>query len=184
MSDEAGDPRAADELLPLVYDELRKFAAIQLVKEQAGQTLQPTALVHEAYVRLVGGANSDQWNSRGHFFAAAALAIQRVLIDNARRKRSLKRGGEFVRRELDELAHLLPEPQEDVLVLTEALQKFETVDPRAAKLVHLRYFVGVTLSDAAEMLNISPRAARRLWTYARAWLRQEIKATDAPAENF
>ena len=180
---EAGDPVAADKLLPLVYEELRKLAAAHMANEQPGQTMQPTALVHEAYLRLVGGANPKEWNSRGHFFAAAATAIQRILIDNARRKRSLKRGGEFVRRELDMLEPFLPEPQEDILALDEALQKLATVQPQAAKLVKLHYFSGLTLPDAAQILNIAPRTAGRLWTYAQAWLRREIEAADDLSED-
>lgn len=180
---EAGNPVAADALLPLVYDELRKLAAARLANEQPGQTLQPTALVHEAYLRLVGGANPEQWNSRGHFFAAASIAIRRILIDNARRKQSLKRGADLVRQELDELADSLPEPQEDILALDEALQKLSVVHPKAAELVQLIYFAGLTVPDAAQTLDISPRTAGRLWTYARAWLRREIEGTDRIGEN-
>ena len=180
---EAGDPVAADRLLPLVYEELRKLAAAQLANEQPGQTLQPTALVHEAYLRLVGGANPEQWNSRGHFFAAAAVAIRRILIDNARRKRSLKRGGGFVRQQLEELPLCLPEPQEDLLALDEALQKLAAAQPQAAELVQLLYFAGLPLPDAARTLSISPRTAGRLWAYARAWLRREIEGTGNLAEN-
>ena len=170
---EAGDPLAADRLLPLVYEELRKLAAAQLANEQPGQTLQPTALVHEAYLRLVGGANPGPWNSRGHFFAAAALAIRRILIDHARRKRSRKRGGGFVRRDLEDLPLTLPEPHEDLLALDEALRKLAAAQPQAAELVQLRYFAGLTLPEAARSLGISPRSGGRLWTYARAWLRRE-----------
>ena len=173
---EAGDPQAPDKLLPLVYGELRKLAAAHLASEQPGQTLQPTALVHEAYLRLVGGANPEQWNSRGHFFAAAAVAIRRILIDNARRKRSLKRGGGLVRRELEEFPPCLPEPQEDLLALDDALQKLATAHPQAAELVQLLYFAGLTLPQAAQALEISPRTAGRLWAYARAWLRREVEA--------
>jgi RNA polymerase sigma factor (TIGR02999 family) len=180
---EAGDPLAADRLLPLVYDELRKLATAHLGQEQPGQTLQPTALVHEAYVRLVGGANPEQWNSRGHFFAAAAVAIRRILIDNARRKRSLKRGGQFVRQELDELPLPLPEPREDLLALDEALRKLEVADPQAAKLVQLLYFGGLTLPEAARTIGVSPRTAGSLWAYARAWLRREIEADDGSGAN-
>lgn len=174
---ETGDPLAADRLLPLVYEELRKLAAIHLANEQPGQTLQPTALVHEAYLRLVGGANPEHWNSRGHFFAAAAVAIRRILIDNARRKQSVKRGGGFVRKELEELSPCLPEPQEDLLALDEALQKLEAVHPQSAELVQLLYFAGLTLPEAARTLDISPRTAGRLWAYARAWLRREIEGS-------
>jgi len=181
---ESGTPVAADILLPHVYEELRKLAAAQLANEQPGQTLQPTALVHEAYLRLVGGANPEQWNSRGHFFAAASIAIRRVLIDNARRKQSLKRGAEFVRQELDELAVSLPEPQEDILALDEALQKLSSVHPQAAELVQLVYFAGLTVPDAARSLDISTRTAGRLWTYARAWLRREIEGPGDADEKF
>jgi RNA polymerase sigma factor (TIGR02999 family) len=172
---EAGDPAAADKLLPLVYDELRKLAAAHLAKEQPGQTLQPTALVHEAYLRLLGGASPKEWANRRHFFAAAAVAIRRILVDNARRKRSLKRGGELARRRVDELPLALPEPAEDLIALDEALQKFSTVNPQAAELVQLLYFAGCTLPQAAEALGVSPRTAGRLWAYARAWLRREVE---------
>lgn len=179
---EEGDPLAADRLLPLVYEELRQLAAVQLANERPGQTLQPTALVHEAYLRLVGGANPEQWNSRGHFFAAAAVAIRRILIDNARRKRSEKRGGGLIRRELTDLPLTLPEPHEDLIALDEALQQLATIHPQAAELVQLLYFAGVTLPDAARTLGVSPRTAGRLWTYARAWLRREIEGTGDAAE--
>lgn len=173
---EAGEPQAADELLPLVYDELRKLAAAHLSNEQPGQTLQPTALVHEAYLRLIGGANAEPWSSRGHFFKAASTAIRRVLIDNARRKRSLKRGGAAARQDLlEEIAICLPEPHEDLLALDEALQKLAGVEPPAAEVVQLLYFAGLTLPEAAETLGISPRTAGRLWAYARAWLRREME---------
>jgi RNA polymerase sigma factor (TIGR02999 family) len=180
---ESGDPHAADQLLPLVYDELRKLAAVHLANEQPGQTLQPTALVHEAYVRLVGGEKQAAWNSRGHFFAAAAVAIRRILIENARRKSSLKRGGGFVRHELrDELPPTFPAPHEDLLALDEALEKLSALRPQAAQLVELLYFAGLTLPEAAQVLEVSPRTAGRLWTYARAWLRREIEG-DAGGEN-
>lgn len=174
---EAGDPQAEHRLLPLVYDELRKLAAAQLANEQPGQTLQPTALVHEAYLRLMGGANPEHWNSRGHFFTAAAVAIRRVLIDNARRKKSQKRGGDFVRHDLNEFS-VLPEPAEDLLALDEALVKFAEVHPKEAELVQLLYFAGLTLPEAACTLEISPRSAGRLWSFARAWLRREIEGDD------
>lgn len=180
---EAGDPSAAEQLLPLVYEELRKLAAAHLANEQPGQTLQPTALVHEAYLRLVGGTNPAQWNNRGHFFAAAATAIRRILIDHARRKGSLKRGGGLMRRELEENPPCLPEPREDLLALDEALQKLAAVHPQAAELVQLLYFAGLTLPEAAQALDISPRTAGRLWSYARAWLRREIEAAADLGEN-
>ena len=169
---EEGDPQAEERLLPLVYDELRRLAAAQLANEPPGQTLQPTALVHEAYMRLLGSENPEPWNSRGHFFTAAAIAIRRVLIDQARRKRSLKRGGGFVRQELDDFPGL-PEPAEDLLALEEALIKLA-----AAHLVQLLYFGGLTLPEAARTLEISPRSAGRLWSFARAWLRREMEGDD------
>lgn len=181
---EAGDPLAADRLLPLVYDELRKLAAAHLAREQPGQTMQPTALVHEAYLRLVGGANPQHWNGRRHFFAAAAVAIRRILIENARRKGSLKRGGRFVRHELhDELPPSLPQPQEDLLALDEALHKLSVAHPQAAELVQLLYFAGLTLPEAAETLGVSPRTAGRLWAFARAWLRREIEGNQPDAQE-
>jgi RNA polymerase sigma factor (TIGR02999 family) len=181
---EAGDPLAADRLLPLVYDELRKLAAIYLASERPGQTLQPTALVHEAYLRLIGGAKPEQWNRRGHFFSAAAVAIRRILIENARRKRSQKRGGGFIRQELhDDLPPSLPEPQEDLLALDEALQKLSGVHAQAAELVQLLYFAGLTLPEAAHTLDISPRTAGRLSAFARAWLRREIEGSDTTGDH-
>jgi len=172
----AGDSLAADQLLPLVYEELRKLAAFHMAKEQPGQTLQPTALVHEAYLRLTGGANPEVWDHQGHFFAAAAVAIHRILVENARRKGRQKRGGGLVRMGLDHnIPATLPEPQEDLLALDEALQKLTSVDPKAAELVQLLYFAGLTLPEAAQMLEISPRTASRSWAFARAWLRDEIE---------
>lgn len=179
---EEGDPQAEGRLLPLVYDELRRLAAAQLANERPGQTLQPTALVHEAYLRLVGSENPEPWNSRGHFFTAAAIAIRRVLIDQARRKRSLKRGGGFVRQDLDDFPSL-PEPAEDLLALDEALIKLAGVHPREADLVQLLYFAGLTLPEAAQTLEISPRTAGRLWSFARAWLRREIEGADDTGEK-
>jgi RNA polymerase sigma factor (TIGR02999 family) len=172
---EAGEPLAAERLLPLVYDELRKLAAAQLAREKPGQTLQPTALVHEAYLRLVGGANPERWNSRGHFFAAAALAMRRILVEVARCKKRLKRGRDHIRqdRELDQI--VVPELREDLLALDEALDQLASVDRQAAELVHLRYFAGMTLPEAAQQMAISPRSADRLWAYARAWLHQALQ---------
>lgn len=178
---EACEAQAAERLFPLIYDQLRKLAALLLSREPSGQTLQPTALVHEAYLRLVGGANPESWNSRGHFFGAAALAIRRILIDNARRKRSLKRGGDFVRHELDEQMLQWPQPSEDLLALDDALHKLASVHPQAAQLVQLRYFAGLTLAEAAELLGLSTSSGERLWAFARSWLRREIERT---AENF
>ena len=170
---EEGDPHAAEQLLPLVYTELRKLAAQKLAQERPGQTLQATALVHEAYLRLVGDqGEARSFKDRGHFFAAAAQAMRRILIDNARRKQAEKRGGGFKRQELDAVA--APEPDENLLAIDEALQKLSAQDPLKARLVELRYFVGLTSDQAAEVLGISPTTADRHWAYARAWLRAEV----------
>jgi RNA polymerase sigma factor (TIGR02999 family) len=169
---EQGDPHAAGHLLPLVYDELRRLAAQKLAQEAPGQTLQATALVHEAYLRLVDVEKVQHWQSRGHFFAAAATAMRRLLIDNARRKRSQKRGGGLRRQQLEAVA--APEPDEDLLALDEALEKLAAQDPLKARLVELRYFAGLTGEQAAEVLGISPTTADRHWAYARAWLRAEV----------
>ena len=172
----AGDATAASALLPLVYDELRRLAAQKLAHERPGQTLQATALVHEAYVRLVGRGDEQDWSGRGHFFAAAAEAMRRILVENARRRRAEKHGGGRARQELD--SDLLPaaEPREDLLALDEALNKLAAVNRPAAELVQLRYFAGLTLPEAAEAMDMAPRTAGRLWAYARAWLRREVEA--------
>lgn len=172
---EQGDAHAAEHLLPLVYDQLRKLATQKLAQEKPGQTLQPTELVHEAYLRLVDVQKAQHWNSRGHFFAAAAEAMRRILVDNARRKRSRKRGGHLVRQNLDALEIALPEWPEDLVALDEALNKLAATDKTAADLVHLRFFAGLPLSEAVQILGIAPRTADRLWAYARAWLHQEIQ---------
>jgi RNA polymerase sigma factor (TIGR02999 family) len=172
---EQGDPSAAAQLLPLVYDELRRLAAQKLAREKPGQTLQPTALVHEAYLRLVDTEQAQQWNSRGHFFAAAAEAMRRILVENARRKHSRKRGGHLVRQDLDALELAAPEGPEDLVALDEALNKLAAADRTAAELVHLRFFAGLPLPEAAQILGLAPRTADRLWAYARAWLHQEIQ---------
>ena len=169
-----GDAHAAGQLLPLVYEELRKLAAVKMAQEAPGQTLQPTALVHEAYLRLVGKDAAQEWDSRGHFFAAAAEAMRRILVDNARRKKSEKHGGGLARQDLDAERVTLPEVREDLIALDEALTKFAAVQPQAAQLVQLRYFAGLSIPEAAHTLGISPRTADRLWAYARAWLHQEI----------
>jgi RNA polymerase sigma factor (TIGR02999 family) len=169
-----GDSHAAHELLPLVYDELRRLAAQKLTSEAPGQTLQATALVHEAYLRLVGKENEQHWDSRGHFFAAAAEAMRRILVENVRRKRSLKRGGSRAREEFDEVQLAAPEPAEDLLALDEALDKLASKDPIKAELVKLRYFAGMTIEEAAATLGISNATAKRYWTYTRTWLYQEI----------
>jgi RNA polymerase sigma factor (TIGR02999 family) len=171
---EQGEPHAAEQLLPLVYDELRRLAAQRLAQEKPGQTLQATALVHEAYLRLVGKGDAPGWHGRGHFFAAAAEAMRRILVENARRKQALKRGGGYTRRELDEAGLLAPEPREDLVALDEALNKLAGIDPAKAELVKLRYFAGLTAAEAARALGISGTTAERYWTYARAWLRDEI----------
>ena len=170
-----GDTAAASQLLPLVYDELRKLAAWKLASESPGQTLQPTALVHEAWLRLAGDDES-RWDSRGHFFAAAAEAMRRILVDNARRKGSLKRGGDRPQADIDvESLIAAPEPIEDLLALDEVLSQLAIADPEAAQLVKLRYFVGLSREESAGILNISPRTADRLWAYARAWLHQALE---------
>lgn len=169
-----GDANAASQLLPLVYDELRRLAALKLAHEKPGQSLQPTALVHEAYLRLVGDQEKPRpFNDRNHFFAAAAAAMRRILIDNARRKRARKHGGGLERQQLDAVA--APEPDEDLLALDEALEKLASQDPIKARLVELRYFAGLTGDEAAEVLGISPTTADRHWAYARAWLRAEVR---------
>jgi RNA polymerase sigma factor (TIGR02999 family) len=178
---EQGDPHAADQLLPLVYKELRKLAAGKLAQENPGQTLQATALVHEAYLRLVDVEKAEHWDSRGHFFAAAAEAMRRILIDQARRKQSRKRGGSLRRVKLDEGAQLAgPEnsPAEDLLALDEALAQFESEEPAKARLVKLRYFAGLSLADAAAALGISAATAKRHWVYARSWLYGKLHAPE------
>jgi RNA polymerase sigma factor (TIGR02999 family) len=173
----AGDPHAPGRLLPLVYDELRRLAAQRLAHEKPGHTLQPTALVHEAYVRLVGGGAGEEWSGRGHFFAAAAEAMRRILIESARRQRAIKHGGGRARQDLDADLLTAAEPREDLLALDEALNKLAAINRPAADLVQLRYFAGLTLPDAAEALGMAPRTAGRLWAYARAWLRREVEKT-------
>ncbi len=171
-----GDPSAAAQLLPLVYDELRKLAASRLANEKVGHSLQATALVHEAYLRLVGNGESDpSWDHRGHFFSAAAEAMRRILVESARRKMRAKRGAGLVRQELCEEEIAAPEPHEDLIALDEALEKLAQEDRLAADLVQLRYFAGLPLKDAARSLGLAPRTAERVWAYARAWLHQELK---------
>ncbi|HEY7313706.1 MAG TPA: ECF-type sigma factor [Gemmataceae bacterium] len=171
---EAGDPRAAEQLLPLVYDELRRLAAEKMAQEKPGQTLQATALVHEVYLRLADGENAPHWRSRGHFLAVAAEAMRRILVDRARRKRRRKRGGDRVRVELNEANLAAGENAEEVVAVDEALAGLAAADAQAAELVKLRYFAGLSIPEVAAVLNISPRSADRLWVYARAWLRRAI----------
>jgi RNA polymerase sigma factor (TIGR02999 family) len=171
---EQGDPDAAAQLLPLIYGELRQLAAEKMAQEKPGQTLQATALVHEAYLRLVDGEKVRHWKSRGHFFAAAAEAMRHILVDRARRKRSRKRGGDRARVPFDEAKLAAAEDAEEVLAVDEALAGLAAADAQAAELVKLRYFAGLSIPEAAEALNISPRSADRLWAYARAWLRRAI----------
>ena len=170
-----GDAHAAGQLLPLVYDELRRLAAHHLAHEKPGQTLDATALVHEAYLRLVGDGPEQHWDGRRHFFAAAAEAMRRILVENARRKRRLKHGGDLTRRDLDDAEPAAPEPPEDLVALDEALTKLAATDPQSAELVQLRYFAGLTLPEAAEVIGVSPRTADRYWAYARAWLHRELQ---------
>jgi RNA polymerase sigma factor (TIGR02999 family) len=169
-----GDSHAADQLLPLVYDELRKLAAMKLAQEKPGQTLQATALVHEAYMRLVDGA--QHWNSRGHFFAAAGEAMRRILVEQARRRLAVKRGGQAQREEMNPAALAAPLPDDRLLAVHEALDDLACADAQAAALVKLRFFGGMTMTQAAEALDMSVRSAHDLWTYARSWLRRQMRA--------
>jgi RNA polymerase sigma factor (TIGR02999 family) len=172
-----GDDRAAAQLLPLVYEELRKLAAQRLLQEAPGHTLQATALVHEAYLRLVDADQPQRWDGRGHFFAAAAEAMRRILIDNARRKNAQIHGGGWQRLELLDLELAVDSSGEDLFAVDDALSKLAAQEPQIAKLVELRFFAGLTLQQAADALGISLRTANRHWTYARAWLRRELDRT-------
>jgi RNA polymerase sigma factor (TIGR02999 family) len=167
---ESGDPNAAEQLLPLVYDELRKLAAAKLAHEKSGQTLQATALVHDAYLRLVGSTEAPQWQSRGHFFAAAAEAMRRILVEQARHKGRIKHGGARQRVDLDSACAIVEPPSMDLLALDEALTKLATNQPVKADLVKLRFFAGLTMPEAAAALDISLATAERHWTFARSWL--------------
>ena len=171
-----GDPKAADELLPLVYQELRRLAASKMASETPGQTLQPTALVHEAWLRLVGNDGQAQFQNRAHFFGAAAEAMRRILIDRARRKHALRHGGGQQRLDMDEIEIPAPADDEELLAVNDALDRFATVDAPKAELVKLRYFAGLTIEEAAQVLKISEPTAKRWWAYARAWLFREIKS--------
>jgi RNA polymerase sigma factor (TIGR02999 family) len=177
---EQGDPQAADQLLPLVYEELRKLAAQRLARESPGQTLQATALVHEAYLRLVGPLDAKPWNGRRHFFGAAAEAMRRILVENARRKAGVKHGGKLHRGELPESRLVAPAISEDLLALDEALTQLAQTDAVAAELVKLRYFAGLTSEKAAEALGMSSTTADRTWAYARAWLHKKMKGHSTP----
>jgi RNA polymerase sigma factor (TIGR02999 family) len=172
---ESGDPSAAEQLLPLVYDELRKLAAQKMAQEKPGQTLQATALVHEAYIRLVDADKAQHWDSRGHFFAAAAEAMRRILVDQARKKRSQKQGGGLQRHPIQDVDIAASEPSLDLLAVNDALERFEQMDKVAAGLVKLRYYAGLTIPQAADALGISATTADRYWAYARAWLHAELK---------
>lgn len=178
---EQGDPGAAAQLLTLVYDELHKLAAQRMSHEGAGHTLQPTALVHEAYIRLVDVQQVQHWNNRGHFFAAAAEAMRRILVENARRKRAIIRGGDRKRIDLNFVEPTLPRISDDVLMLNDALEKFEELHKAKAELVKLRYFAGLTMEQAAAAIGVSIATAHRYWNYARAWLHQEIVGNDGGA---
>jgi RNA polymerase sigma factor (TIGR02999 family) len=175
---EQGDPHAAEKLLPLVYEELRQLAAQKLAQEKPGQTLQATALVHEAYLRLVDSEQAQHWNSRGHFFASAAEAMRRILIDQARRKRGQRHGGASRRRELADDDRVEIPFNDELLDLDEALTELGSTDPQAAELVKLRVFAGMTIEEVAEVQGISPRTVKRNWAYARAWLGRELAAYD------
>ena len=179
--DVAGEPKPARELLPLVYDELRRLAAQRLAREAPGQTLQATALVHEAYLRLIGGDPDRPWDGRGHFFAAAAEAMRRILVENARRRHQLKRGGDRARVDLDKAEPAAPETDDDLLALDDALERFAKNEPIKAELVQLRVFAGLTNAQAAEILGLSISTADRYWAYARAWLRVEIAGRGSTA---
>jgi RNA polymerase sigma factor (TIGR02999 family) len=175
QSMESGDPRAAEELLPLVYEELRKLAVAKMANETPNQTLQPTALVHEAWLRLAGNENV-KWNGRAHFFGAAAEAMRRILIDNARRKQAMRHGGGQQRVDVEDLEIAAPMKEDELLAINAALEEFATVDKQKAELVKLRYFVGLTIEECAQILGVSVPTATRWWSYARAWLYQKVQS--------
>ena len=180
---EQGDAVAAKQLLPLVYDELRKLAVLKMAQESPGQTLQATALVHEAYLRLVDVDQPQHWDGRGHFFAAAAESMRRILVENARRKGRVKHGGELDRIDIDSVPVIAPQIHEDLVALDEALDRLKVIDPQAVELVHLRYFVGLSGAEAAEMMGISTRTAERVWAFGKAWLRREIAGSEGDSER-
>jgi RNA polymerase sigma factor (TIGR02999 family) len=171
---EQGEPHAADQLLPLVYDGLRKLAAQKLAQEKPGQTLQATALVHEAYIRLVDVQRVQRWNSKGHFFAAAAEAMRRIFVESARRKRRVRHGGEFQRQPLDGVQTVSPKTPDELVALSEALDQLSATNALAAEIVKLRFFAGLSNADAAAAIGVSPRKANQLWAYARAWLLESL----------
>jgi RNA polymerase sigma factor (TIGR02999 family) len=175
---EPGDPSAAEQLLPLIYDELRKLAAAKLAQERPGQTLQATALVHEAYLRLVNDEQTRHWDSRGHFFAAAAEAIRRILVENARKRGRIRHGGGRVRVDLEQAASMAEDSDHGLLALDDALIRFAALEPAKVELVKLRYFAGCSIDEAAELLGISRTSAKRYWAYARAWLLAELHDSD------
>ena len=177
---ERGDPHAAEELLPLVYNELRKLAAVRMAAEAPGQTLQPTALVHEAYLRLVDVEKVDRWDGRGHFFAAAAEAMRRILVDRARARGCDKRGGQFQKLDIDAIDLVTTAAPDQLLMIDEALAKLAAADPAAARLVELRYFAGLSIAEAGAAIGISTATAYRLWNYARAWLHSELLDSAEP----
>jgi RNA polymerase sigma factor (TIGR02999 family) len=178
---ESGEPHDAQRILPLVYDELRRLAAQRLALEKPGQTLQPTALVHEAYLRLVDTTTIRRWDSRGHFFAAAAEAMRRILVERARRRRRVRHGGGLRRLDLSDTAVAVsPSDDEEILALDQALDRLAAARPQAAELVKLRFFSGLTAEDAAPIVGLSPRSARRLWAFGRAWLRREMEQSADP----
>jgi RNA polymerase sigma factor (TIGR02999 family) len=175
---ESGDPTASEQLLPVVYDELRKLAAVRMAQEKPGQTFQATALVHEAYLRLVDGQTTPHWNSRGHFFAAAAEAMRRILVDQARHKRSKRRGGNHKRVELSAVEPAAEGSPVDMLALDEALEQLAVRDPRAAELVKLRFFAGLTMVEAASALAVSVATVENDWAYAKSWLKLQLCTKD------
>ncbi len=180
---ELGDAQAAEQLLPLVYDELRRLASAKMAQERPGQTLQATALVHEAYLRLIDADKAQQWDSRGHFFAAAAEAMRRILVENARKKRRIKRGGDRARHSLLDVDLTLDPPDDELLALEEALTMLCQEKPEIGRVVKLRFFAGLTIDDAAAALGVSSRTVRRHWTYGRAWLRREIDRDGSEPKN-
>jgi RNA polymerase sigma factor (TIGR02999 family) len=180
---EQGDPHAAEQLLPLVYEELRQLAAQRLAQEKPGQTLQPTALVHEAYLRLIGGDQPQEWNSRGHFFGAAAEAMRRILVERARRKGRLRHGGGLRRADLLDEEVAAPAEDEQILLLDDALTRLTAARALAAEVVKLRFFAGLTLEEIAPLLALSPRTTRRLWAFARAWLRRDMERSGESASG-